>query len=468
MIASTVITASYAPYARVLGHSFLEHHPGARFAVLVVDDSSGDVVVDERFIRLRPADLGIDDRELHRRAVMFDSQGLTCSMKPALLRQLLIQEGADATALLLDADSCVYGDLRHATELAGRHDIVLTPHSTVAREDFDVEPMIIRTGAFNAGFVAVGAGALPFLDWWDQRTARRCVADPGSGVFNEQAWLDLVPGLFEHHVLTDPGVNVSGFGMHYRDVVWDGDRGAGVPALEDGPLRHFHFLCRFDPEFPEQLTGDPAVAQHWPAPSTRPGFVRLAREYAQRLMAVGYREARAAPAPFDALPDGTPLTPLIRRLYRDGVIEADRTGGSEPPNPWDAGISAFLSWLNEPAGGAPGTPEATRYLMALHAERADLILAFPDVPGADMPAFLAWAASKTDAEQDGIPAALAPPAQPAKAPRPWRPERTLTPAADHEHLARAYDTVLHSRSWRFTAPARRLAARARGARRNGR
>lgn len=468
MIASTVITARYAPYARVLGRSFLEHHPGAPFAVLVVDDPRGDVVVDERFIRLRPADVGIDDRELHRRAVMFDSQGLTCSMKPALLRQLLAQGGPDATALLLDADSYVYGDLRHVAEPAARHDIVLTPHSTVARDDFDVEPMIIRTGAFNSGFVAVGAGALPFLDWWHQRTARRCVADPGSGVFNEQAWLDLVPGLFEHHVLRDPGVNVSGFGMHYRDVLWDADGPAGVPALEDGPLRHFHFLCRFDPEFPDHLTGDPAVAQHWPAPATRPGFVRLARDYAQRLLAAGYREVRAVPAPFDTLPGGAPLTPLIRRLYREGVIEADRTGGSEPPNPWDAGISSFLSWLNEPAGGAPGTPQATRYLMALRAERADLILTFPDVPGADMPAFLAWAATKADAEQDGIPAALVAPAQRGEGARPWIPESTHALAAEQERLAREYDTVLHSRSWRFTAPARLLAARFRGARRHSR
>jgi hypothetical protein len=37
MIGSTVITARYAPYARVLDDSFLEHHPGATFAVLVAD-----------------------------------------------------------------------------------------------------------------------------------------------------------------------------------------------------------------------------------------------------------------------------------------------------------------------------------------------------------------------------------------------------------------------------------------------
>jgi hypothetical protein len=455
MIGSTVITARYAPYARVLGRSFLEHHPGARFAVLVADDVEGKVEVDPAFETLTPGDIGIDDAELHRRALAFDGQGLTCSMKAALLRHLVA--GIEDAALMLDADSCVYGDLEPLAELARRHGTVITPHSTVPRDDIDLDRMIIRTGAFNSGLLAVDDGARAFLDWWHVRTARRCIPEPGTGVFNEQAWLDLVPGLFDHHVLRDPGCNASGFAMHYRDVVWRN----GTPALPDGPLRHFHFLCGFDPHRPEMLTTVPAIGVHWPSLEERPGLARLAREYAERLLAAGYDEARAAAAPFDRLPDGHDTTPLMRRLYRDTLIEADATGAPQPPNPWDAGTEAFLAWLNQPVGGPQPAP--SRYLLALWAERPDLMAAFPDVPGADSGTYLAWAATKPDAEHDHIPAALAP-AHPEAAAMPAGAEAAEELAAERDRLARDFDLLRRSRSWRLTAPARFAAGRLRAAR----
>ena len=34
----TVVTADYLPWVRVTAASFAEHHPGAEFAVLVIDD----------------------------------------------------------------------------------------------------------------------------------------------------------------------------------------------------------------------------------------------------------------------------------------------------------------------------------------------------------------------------------------------------------------------------------------------
>jgi hypothetical protein len=328
----------------------------------------------------------------------------------------------------------------------------------VPHEDIEVDRLIIRTGAFNTGLLAVGDGARRFLDWWDRRTARRCIPKPGTGVFNEQAWLNLVPGLFDHHVVRDPGVNATGFAMHYRDVVWAG----GSPTLPDGPLRHFHFLCGFDPHRPGLLTTDPTIARHWPALEERPGLVRLAGDYAERLLAAGYEEARQADAPFDALPNGLQTTPLMRSLYRDAVTAADASGAPEPPNPWESGgPEPFLAWLNERAG--EGVP--SRYLLALRAERSDLMAAFPDVPGADAAAYLDWAAAKPDAEDDHIPAALAPPRPrvPA-APTSLGPEAARELLSEHRRLARDFDALRRSRSWRLTAPARSAARRLRASR----
>jgi hypothetical protein len=308
------------------------------------------------------------------------------------------------------------------------------------------------------GLVAVGDGARPFLDWWDERTARRCIPKPGTGVFNEQAWLNLVPGLFDHHVVRYPGVNAAGFAMHYRDVV----RENGSPTLPDGPLRHFHFLCGFDPHRPELLTTDPTIARHWPALQERPGLARLARDYAERLLAAGYDEGRAANAPFDRLPDRLATTPLLRSLYRDAVIEADAIGDQEPPNPWDAGSAPFLAWLNQPVGTGPSAP--SRYLLALWSERPDLMAAFPEVPGADSGAYLAWAATKPGADHDHIPAALAPAPPAGDAVPVSGPEAARALAAERDRVARDFDLLRGSRSWRLTAPTRTAARWLRAAR----
>ena len=89
MIGCTVVTGRYAAHARVASRSFLEHHPAGEFVVLVADDPEGAFGAGEPFDTVRPADIGIDDVELHRRALMYNGQGLTCSMKAPLLANLL-------------------------------------------------------------------------------------------------------------------------------------------------------------------------------------------------------------------------------------------------------------------------------------------------------------------------------------------------------------------------------------------
>lgn len=456
MVACTVITVGYAAHARVLARSFLDHHPDAHVAVLVADDVSGAFGAGEPFETLRPTDVGMGERELHRRATMYDGQGLTCSLKAALVARLL--DRGESPVLLLDADSCVYGDLGPAAARAERHGLVVTPHSTDPHEDHALERMIIRTGAFNSGFLAAGPGARPFLRWWDARIARHCVPEPGTGVFNEQAWLDLVPGLFPHHVLRDPGCNLSGFALHSRDVVWRD----GTPGLDVGPLRHFHFLCGFDPRRPHQLTTVPAIAAHWPALAERPGVARLAREYADRLLEAGH--GAAAPAPFEHLPGGQPLTPLMRTVYREAVIAAEAEGGPEPPNPFaPGGPGPFVDWLNEPLGTAERSADGAtpRFLLALRAARPDLIAAFPRVPGPDAAAYVAWARTKRSGDDESIPPFLIPAAAdgaPVPAPAAGQVEAL---EAERHRLARELERLRASRSWRFTAPSRAVARRLR-------
>ena len=84
----------------------LEHASDARVVVLVIDARPGDGG-DEPFELITPADVGIDEHELARRAAMYPPQALVSSLKPVLLRHLI----GDAPAVLLDADMLVLGDL---------------------------------------------------------------------------------------------------------------------------------------------------------------------------------------------------------------------------------------------------------------------------------------------------------------------------------------------------------------------
>jgi hypothetical protein len=193
----------------------------------------------------------------------------------------------------------------------------------------------------NAGLLAVGPGAEGFLDWWAQRTRRRCVFDEPHGLMLGQTWLTLAVGLFDHVVLRDRGCNAAGWNLQGRDVRWDG----GTPTVDGALLRHFHFAGSFDPERPSQLTPIARHAEWWASPAQRPGLARLVRDYAERLLDRGYRDARPNAPANERMPGGAPIEPWMRECYRRALMEAERDGTAEPPNPFADGSERFCEWL---------------------------------------------------------------------------------------------------------------------------
>jgi hypothetical protein len=337
----TVTTSRYAAHARVLAESFLTHNPGAGFSALVIDDSLYPGAGAESFETLTPADLGVNPRELHRRAAIYQTPGLACSLKANLMLALL--ERGSGPVVFLDADSCVYADLAHVGELAQRHSLVLSPHCLDPYPLWRVdspEQLLMRSGVMNGGFLAAGSGGLAFLRWWAERTARCCLLDGPHALLLDQTWLTVAMALFDNQILRDRGCNVAGWNLHTRDVKWDED----VPRIDGGPLRHFHFACSYDPERPQLLTTQ-EHAHWWPTLDERPGVARLSCEYAERLIDHGYREAQAAPVRFDTMPGGTPIEPQIRAVYREALVESELDGTDEPPNPFTDGDERFRNWL---------------------------------------------------------------------------------------------------------------------------
>lgn len=208
--------------------------------------------------------------------------------------------------MFLDADSCVYGALDDVGDLAARHSIIVTPTSPdphPAIHAVGAEQMFYRYGIINTGFVALG--------------------------------------IFDHCILRDRGLNVTGWRLREHDVEWRGH----IPYIADYPLRHFHFITGFDPHHPDKLSAAKGTALFWPWLSDRPGTARICAEYAKRLIAAGWDEDRAQVRRFDSMPDGRSLEPSMRERYRDAVIAATAANRAEPPNPFTHGPERFAKWL---------------------------------------------------------------------------------------------------------------------------
>jgi hypothetical protein len=396
MLFRSIVASNFLAHAQVLAESLRAHHRSARVELLVVDEPDEPPRPDEPFRRLSLDEAGVSRAELHRRATAFEPQGLVSSLKPRLLTAAV--DGGGEPALLLDADMLALGALDDVFELAARHAIVLTPHATVplpfAPGGYGAEQTFLRSGVLNGGFVGVSPAAGAFLRWWDERSARDCVWDPERGIVASQTWLTLVPALFDHHVLRDRGVNLMGHGLGGDDVEWAGD----APAIDGTPLRLFHFAGGFDPRSGE--LGGPRSPDWWPRTADRPGLARLCAEYGRRLIDAGHDDTAAA-TPYGKLANGTAIDWAMRAAYRTGLVEAE----AEPPNPFTHGTEAFVEWLAQPVQSGSAV---SRYLAAVHAERADVSAAFPEVPGGDEAELLAWVAGKHPDGRlpDGLPTAV--------------------------------------------------------------
>ena len=67
--------------------------------------------------------------------------------------------------------------------------------------------------------------------------------------------------------------------------------------------------------------------------SEHPIVADLCGRYLAAVVAEGYFEDLATPYGWRATPAGLTMTPVLRRAYRQGLIEADRTGSGPTSQP---------------------------------------------------------------------------------------------------------------------------------------
>lgn len=357
VFACTVAAAAELPAARVTARTWLEHHPGGEFALLLVDaDEPG---------ALRPADIGVTD--LAALATGHTAREAAAALRPRLVEWLLAKH--DAPVLLLDPHVRVYAPVaEHLVTALDDAALLLVPRVLRPLPDDGLRPTagdLRAAGVYDAGLILAAPGAEHFLHAWSEAA----MTDPARAA----EVLDGAPALVDHRVLRDPGLGLSCWNAVQRPLTVAADQ---TMTAAGAPLRTADFTG-FDPERPwllnAAITDRPRVLL-----SEFPLLSRLCAEHAADLDS-------PSPTPdtrFGSLPDGTGIPATLRALFR-----AARRGPVDTRPPTAADPVAFLDWA---CGADPDLPGLTRWAAAVWVDDADLRRRFPD-PLA--PAYRDWCAT---------------------------------------------------------------------------
>ncbi|WP_333586298.1 hypothetical protein [Phenylobacterium sp.] len=386
--------------------SLAQVEPDIRRVVVAAD---GPIPELEGLARVLPA--AETGAPLSAMSVYYDALELNTAIKPHAFRQLLAEPGVGSVTYL-DPDICVYAPLAQVRSALARAPLALIPHLTrpLAGEASPNDLTILTSGGFNLGFMAARREAEIFalLDWWADKCRFDCRVDFRHGLFTDQKWMDLAPGLVSDlAVLRDPGLNTAYWNLEGRTLT----RGGAGWQVNGQPLGFFHF-SGFDPKSPA------ALSKHQDRIVTPPGspLAELLADYAEALLENGHGRASLIPYAYGRFPSGRRVTPAMRRR----ALRAAREGEG-----FEAGLTAAVeAWMDgaEPLASAPGLPDISREMdqawrddpwAAARFDRADL---------GDRLALHAWFCDRPETEAASRQAAerlLAHWRQAQRTPAPW-------------------------------------------------
>ena len=290
--------------------SVAQHHPQAKRFCVIVDRDLGPAkeAVELTAIALDELPLPFGQDLMFQYSIL----ELNTAVKPWVMQHLLDQ--GFEQVIYIDPDIRLYQPLDAVTEQLDRGaSIVLTPHLLAPMTD-DRSPneLAIRmAGTYNLGFCAVGNkdAARDFLKWWQGKLERNCVNDFANGVFVDQSWIDLVPGLFDGVVvLRHPGYNAAYWNLAQRDITGD----ARAPYVNGLPLVFFHY-SGLDPKEPHKISKH---QNRHTFDTVSPTVHALIDDYGEHVRQNGLDRYRDLPYGFATFSDGTPITQPMRTRYR--------------------------------------------------------------------------------------------------------------------------------------------------------
>jgi glycosyltransferase involved in cell wall biosynthesis len=321
----SIVSPNYWHYARVLMDSAQRHHPEWDRFVLLIGETPATGHDDEPFTTVPLDALPLPNpRQFCFRYTLLE---LNTAVKPWMF-EYLFGRGYDRV-IYLDPDTFVYSPLVELDAVPPETFLTLTPHLTgsIAGDDHPSERTILLAGAYNLGFLAVSRrpSLARFLKWWQEKLEFQCVVETARGLFVDQKWMDLAPGLFpDVAILRHEGYNVAYWNLGQRTVTSEGS----TAAVNGQPLRFFHF-SGLDPAFPYMVSRH----DHRLRVANVGDAGRLIEDYLVALRAAGSESLRSAPYAFGVFADGTALPDVARVIYRNSIALQSACGADPFEHP---------------------------------------------------------------------------------------------------------------------------------------
>ncbi len=306
------MSANYLAYAHTLMRSIREHHPDALRYVFLVDADPGLDRLDPGLFDMRLAtELPVPNFD--HMALRYSILEFNTALKPFALKWLAARHQSQPI-IYLDPDTLVLAPLVDVLEATSSGALaVLTPHLTAPLTDdkHPNEQAIMRAGAYNLGFIAIGAhpNRGDLLRWWAEKLEFGALVDVASGLFTDQKWIDLVPGLFpDVIILRHPGYNLAYWNLRQRGVTL----GKDGSLFANGQRVSFVHFSGIDPRNPDLFSKH---QDRFDAKSL--GDLRgLYGRYLGLLRDNGWADFSKVPYRYGRLGDGSVITPEMRAVFR--------------------------------------------------------------------------------------------------------------------------------------------------------
>ncbi|GAB3257000.1 hypothetical protein GCM10027347_19180 [Larkinella harenae] len=196
----TVCTIRQLPQALALGESLQRHQAGDEFVIGLCDDSSqlpAGIQIPYPLISFR--EVTVPDRE--QLSQQYTPAEFVAACKPLFIKHLYQNRSQNDWIIYLDPAVYLYESLGNLNGLFPNATLVLTPHllKPVTDSAFPDEKYLQNVGLYSSGFLGLKQApeTTRFLDWWSNRVPERAFARPCEGMYTDQIWLVLTPGLFE-------------------------------------------------------------------------------------------------------------------------------------------------------------------------------------------------------------------------------------------------------------------------------
>ncbi|MDT8429205.1 MAG: glycosyltransferase [Pseudomonadales bacterium] len=389
----TIVSRNYLHFAINLMHSVAEHMPSARRVVAICDSIDGIPVDELQFEVIGIESLPIPhlDRLLYQYTIL----ELNTAIKPFVFSHLL-DSGKLDKVIYFDPDIQLFSSGDTLLSSLDQASIVLTPHLTdfIHDDGHPSEVSIMQSGTYNLGFLALrrSFSAQKLLTWWQQRLSRLCVVDIPNGLFTDQKWMDIVPGIFADSLIArSPGWNVAYWNLMHRTI----EKNEKEKYLVNGePLFFFHY-SGYDSK-------NPSISKHqdrFKLSNLNAATQTLFKLYSQRIDASGRDKFAAFPYAFAQMSSGLPLPDCARRFLRENLDWDQQI----PDLRTAAGEQFVIDLLNEKVDA--GRPLITRLAWSVYCTREDLQQAFPDIQSMHRQAYVDWYLENAE-QQIGIPGIL--------------------------------------------------------------